>query len=97
MNVQYDKLIRIYLDELCRKGYKAVQCDLDKYPVYDNFYTRRYEHLVYMLEQLKDETDENKINRWLGFIQGVLWTDGFYSINDLREHINSCKIHESPI
>lgn len=28
----------------------------------------------------------DKANRWLGFIQGVLWTTGLYSIEEMRDH-----------
>jgi hypothetical protein len=27
-----------------------------------------------------------KANRWLGFIQGVLWTVGVYPISEMRDH-----------
>ncbi len=32
------------------------------------------------------EEDEGKANRWLGFIQGVLWSGGVYTIDEMREH-----------
>jgi hypothetical protein len=27
-----------------------------------------------------------KAMRWLGFMQGVLWAGGYYTLNDLRKH-----------
>jgi hypothetical protein len=33
--------------------------------------------------------NENRIEkacRWLGFIQGCLWTNGIYSIEELKNH-----------
>ena len=27
-----------------------------------------------------------KADRWLGFVQGILWTFGHYSIDDMRGH-----------
>ena len=29
---------------------------------------------------------EGKINRWLGFVQGIFWACGVYSIDTMREH-----------
>jgi len=49
-------------------------------------------HAAWMCLQVKifaDEGDLDKANRWLGFIQGVLWTRGFYSIEEMREHNRS--------
>ena len=30
-----------------------------------------------------------KANRWLGFMQGVLWRSGIYTLDELREHNRS--------
>jgi len=32
-----------------------------------------------------------KINRWVGFVQGVLWKEGIYTIDQLREHVTTAK------
>lgn len=34
---------------------------------------------------------DRKLNRWLGFIQGVLWQMGVVSIEDLRQDVLACK------
>jgi hypothetical protein len=41
-----------------------------------------------MIDELleRDDMPPEKINRWLGFIQGVMWTYGMFSIDDLRVH-----------
>ena len=46
-----------------------------------------YPHLVWMCEQTKVAASENmeKACRWLGFIQGVLWSQGIYSIDEMRD------------
>jgi hypothetical protein len=31
---------------------------------------------------------ELKAHRWLGFVQGVLWTQGIYTIDELRAHVS---------
>jgi hypothetical protein len=30
-----------------------------------------------------------KANRWLGFVQGVLWTTFMYTIDEMREHVRN--------
>jgi hypothetical protein len=30
-----------------------------------------------------------KVQRWLGFIQGCVWSQGLLSVNDLKEHNRS--------
>jgi hypothetical protein len=32
---------------------------------------------------------EHKIQRWLGFVQGVLWSSGLFTIDELRDHTKS--------
>ena len=47
------------------------------------------EHLVYMIEKMSDKKQdfsEGKTNRWLGFIQGVLWHHHIFTIDQMREH-----------
>ena len=46
-------------------------------------------HLLSMLPKMKGfikEGRREKFFRWLGFIQGVLWSLGEFSLNDLRNH-----------
>lgn len=42
-------------------------------------------HLLFMLDNMPDEEDTAKFNRWLGFIQGVLWMNGEFSLTQLRD------------
>jgi len=39
----------------------------------------------YMSDRYKQETWD-KAMRWLGFMQGTLWSLGIFTLNDLREH-----------
>jgi len=46
-------------------------------------------HLRFMCIEAQKFIDEGRIEkamRWLGFLQGVLWARGFYSLNDLKNH-----------
>ena len=47
-------------------------------------------HLAWMCsESIKfvQEGHIEKAHRWLGFIQGVLWKEEAFTLNDLREHV----------
>lgn len=47
------------------------------------------EHASFMcgeIRKLVAQLEYGKAHRWLGFLQGVLWTHGIYSINDMRAH-----------
>lgn len=47
-------------------------------------------HLAYMCEKSVVFVDEGRIEkamRWLGFVQSALYFTGFYTIDDLKEHI----------
>lgn len=40
--------------------------------------------------------DIGKVNRWVGFVQGVLWKEGIYTVDQLREHVLAAKAkHDS--
>ena len=79
---------RLLLEEL---GAKRIEVN------YDKFLPSREEslnHLLLMLPKMEAfiiEGRRGKFFRWLGFIQGVLWILGFFSLNDLRDHNFSMK------
>ena len=46
-------------------------------------------HLKSMIPKIRGylaEGRREKAFRWLGFMQGVLWRQGVYSLNDLKNH-----------
>ncbi len=46
-------------------------------------------HLRFMCIEAQKFVDEDRIEkamRWLGFLQGVLWARGFYSLDDIKNH-----------
>jgi hypothetical protein len=56
-------------------------------------------HVLWMIGEMRTfiaEGRDDKVNRWLGFVQGVLWTTGLYTIDDMREHNTSKPHEESP-
>ena len=47
-------------------------------------------HLRYMIQRLLCDAEsegwsDRQVNRWLGFIQGVLWSEGIVGILSLRD------------
>lgn len=44
-----------------------------------------HEMIVKIREFLHDQRKE-KVMRWLGFVQGVLWSEGIYTIEQLAKH-----------
>ena len=47
------------------------------------------EYLVNMLTELEEmdlKERWEKANRWIGFIQGVLWAHGIFSIDQMKDH-----------
>lgn len=51
-------------------------------------------HLVCMFDRMEEMLDTavfpvtnwDKFNRWLGFVQGILWSLGEYTLNEMRDH-----------
>ena len=47
------------------------------------------EHCHGMLDKMVGFVHDGKMEkafRWLGFIQGVLWANGIFSLSDLKDH-----------
>ena len=66
---QYPLNKRVSISEIVMDG--EAQREVDK-------------HILWMCRNMPKD-DEAKINRWLGFIQGAIWSFGARSINELRK------------
>lgn len=42
-------------------------------------------HLKWMIGEMRNITDREKLMRWIGFMQGALWSLGLSSIDNFRE------------
>jgi hypothetical protein len=42
-------------------------------------------YIQYMFDKMKEFDDENKLNRWVGFIQGVMVGEDVIKIEELRD------------
>lgn len=84
--------IKKYLDDLSLCGIKAerhLELEVNKYNI-DATAGELREHARWMCDEiivLSSEYDSHveKIMRWLGFVQGVLWSTGFYSIEQMKD------------
>jgi len=78
------KIVKIYKDFLVGSDITSHQADLNSVELTE---LQKFEHLLYMLDKIIEQDDIEKSNRWIGFIQGVLWSLDVFSIEDLRGHV----------
>jgi hypothetical protein len=83
-----------YEKRLKELGYKPVKADLARPvagPASDRAGTL-HRHALWMVSEMRILIEQgrlDKVNRWLGFMQGTLWSTGLYSIDNMREHNRS--------
>lgn len=46
---------------------------------------RAFAHFMWMLDEITKMDDEAKANRWLGWIQGVMWAYGWQTLREQRD------------
>lgn len=74
-----------YYKEYLKNNFDARELDEYEYP-------RRIDacrHILYMISRIEEFLNENRLdkaNRWLGFIQGCLWSFGDFVLKDLKDH-----------
>ncbi len=87
MNIEYaHELVSLYEEDL--EHLKAIDYDFDCAPD-THGESGTLCGAKSMLARMHEFLDENKIgkfNRWLGFVQAMLFVAGYYSINEMREH-----------
>lgn len=59
---------------------------------------RPLEHAAWMCQEMKTFPDWcGKQQRWLGFVQGVLFMEGVFSIDDMRTHVREAKERDASL
>jgi len=56
-------------------------------------------HCYYMINQMENFVEEKRIEkvfRWLGFVQGILWMTEQYTIDELKNHNRPDKEKKRP-
>lgn len=87
---EFATIARRYLKLLNLKGYRSIQ-----YREYDRFHSKRQdlEAAAWMCRRVIEmanaeivtRKDLDKINRWLGFIQGIFAARGFRVVDDAKD------------
>lgn len=68
---------------------KLIKSERAEYSLHNPSHAQALGHAVHMCSQIKGLVAEKKIDkahRWLGFLQGILWTQGIFSIDEMRAH-----------
>lgn len=84
---QVKQVVSEYQARLTREGHLPSKIDFDRttaaFPK-----SRQLEHVNWMCAEILAALaagDREKAMRWLGFSQGVLWAQGVYAVNEMRE------------
>jgi len=79
------EILEIYEKLLVKRGAKPVKMERG------NPFSREksLDHLLSMIPQMREfavSGKKDKLFRWLGFMQGVLWMNGIFTIEQLKNH-----------
>jgi hypothetical protein len=83
---QVGVVLALYERTLTEKGYKPIQADL---AVSHQATDVRLNHCLWAVGQVREflkDGRREKAMRWLGFLQGALWSEGLFSISSLADH-----------
>ena len=78
------QVVKKYRGYLALAGDKPEQIDHEVAPTRGE----ALRHLLFMCDHVEKlvDTDLEKAMRWLGFMQGVFWAQGIFTLGDLRVH-----------
>lgn len=70
---------------ICQR-YELRLCDLTEGPLAGHSNLERARFMLPRIPKFIEEGSQDKAMRWLGFVQGVLYCKGVYTIEEMREH-----------
>ena len=82
---QIHDVVRRYDVELAERGYLVERADTTSFPSS----VGGLKHVRWLIAEMlnpEKERSEEKDQRWLGFIQGVLWCHGIATIDKMKGH-----------
>ncbi len=82
-------VVEVYEKQFNDLALKPIQQGDDHFPSCQN---RELQHAHWMLLGIRNcigKGELEKAQRWLGFVQGILWTSKMYTIAQLRKHNRS--------
>jgi hypothetical protein len=84
---QVMQVVAAYQARLSKEGYQPSRIDFDRttasFPR-----SRQLEHVAWMCTEIQAALaagERERAMRWLGFTQGVLWAQGVFAVNELKE------------
>ncbi len=80
------EVIRMYRSYFTKKGIEAVDFPHNDKPDSSNDILSHCYGMLYKMEGFISEGRIEKAFRWLGFIQGCLWSTRQFSLEDLKNH-----------
>ena len=80
------EVLLIYRKKFERMGISRKGFPLERLPASDPEYLGHCYGMLDEMETFLNDGRMDKVFRWLGFIQGVLWTTGTYTIEELKNH-----------
>jgi len=83
---KYSQIIKSYRGYFISKGIKKKEFPHGAI-LFSSQDDKSLEHCHSMLDKMEEFIKEErfpKLNRWLGFIQGVLWRNGIATMNNLK-------------
>ena len=90
MNERVAAMLRLYDAKLSIFPIKEFTDDTQPFTI-----TARLSHIRWMIAQMLNPTEHHLdekfrnpvvLNRWMGFVHGVLWNEKIFSITELRAH-----------
>lgn len=79
-------VLDLYQQVLTERGAEPIDFPHDDYPLHPEMCCG---HCLGMIETMRTFLEEgrmDKVMRWLGFMQGVMWTLGIYTMDELKGH-----------
>jgi len=80
------EVINIYRKHFIEKGVKALEFPHDGMPRSKEEMLAHCHGMLDKIENFIKEGRREKAFRWLGFIQGCLWSTDQFSLDDLKNH-----------
>ena len=80
------EVLNIYRTYFEANGIPKTEVPHDSFPTFNDDCFAHLHAMLHQTECFLREGRLDKVFRWLGFIQGVLWIMGVYTVEELKEH-----------
>ena len=80
------KVLEIYRKKFTELGVGKKDCPHEVFPDSDVCSLEHCHGMLEKIEQFIQEGRMDKVFRWLGFVQGVLWSQRIYTLRELACH-----------